>query len=87
MNLEHIALNISEPEEIKSFFCEILGMREIRHFVLDRKLAGEIFGIEKETASKADQHGYSCIRLTRGNSELIFIKDKSGNIFELKQAS
>lgn len=123
MNLEHIALNIADLKEIESFYCEILGMSEIRHFVLDKNLAREIFGIEKETtvfqlkkneivleifliperlengfshlcisisdreeiASKADQNGYSCMRMKRGNSDMIFIKDKSGNIFELKQ--
>jgi len=123
MNLEHVALNIADPEEIESFYCEILGMSEIRHFVLDKNLAREIFGIEKETtvfqlqkneilleifiiperfengfshlcisisnreeiANMADQNGYSCMRLKRGDSDMIFIMDKSGNIFELKQ--
>ena len=123
MNLEHVALNITDPEEIESFYCEILGMSEIRHSVLDKNLAREIFGIEKETtvfqlqkneilleifvrperfengfshicisisnreeiANKADQNGYSCVHLKRGNSDMIFIKDNSGNIFELKQ--
>jgi len=125
MNLEHIALNIADLKEIESFYCEILGMSEIRHFVLDKNLAREIFGIEKETtvfqlekneivleifliperfeygfshlcisisdreeiANKADQNGYSCMRLKRRNSDMIFIKDKSGNIFELKQSN
>ena len=125
MNLEHVALNIADLKEIESFYCEILGMSEIRHFVLDKNLAREIFGIEKETtvyqlkkneifleifliperfeygfshlcisisnreeiANKADQNGYSCMRLKRGNSDMIFIKDKSGNIFELKQSN
>ena len=41
MNLEHVALNIADPEEIESFYCEILGMSEIRHFVLDKDLARE----------------------------------------------
>jgi len=125
MNFEHIALNIVDLKEIESFYCKILGMSEIRHFVLDKNLAGEIFGIEKDTtvfqlqkneillevfliperfengfshlcisisdreeiANKADQNGYSCIRLKRDNSDMIFIKDKSGNIFELKQTN
>ena len=123
MNLEHVALNIADLKEIESFYCEILGMSEIRHFVLDKNPGREIFGIEKETtvfqlkkneivleiflipkrfeygfshlcisisnreeiANKADQNGYSCMRLKRGNSDMIFIKDKSGNIIELKQ--
>lgn len=123
MNLEHVALNITDPEEIESFYCDIFGMREIRHFILNKNLAMEIFGIEKEAmvfqlqkneilleifvrperfengfshicisisnreeiANKADQNGYSCVHLKRGNSDMIFIKDNSGNIFELKQ--
>ena len=125
MNLEHVALNIADLKEIENFYCGILGMSEIRHFVLEKNLASEIFGIEKETtvfqlqkneilleiflmperfengfshlcislsdreemANKADQNGYSCMRLKRGNSDMIFIKDKSGNIFELKQTN
>lgn len=125
MNLEHVALNITDQKEIEGFYCDIFGMSEIRHFILNKNLAMEIFGIEKETtvyqlkkneifleifliperfengfshlcisisnreeiANKADQNGYSCMRLKRGNSDMIFIKDKSGNIFELKQSN
>ena len=125
MNLEHVALTITDPKEIKNYYHEILGMVEIRNFKLEKDLAREIFGIEKETtifhlqkdellleifliperfengfshlcisisdreeiANKAHQNGYACIRLKRGNPDMIFIKDKSGNIFELKQTN
>ena len=39
----------------------------------------------KELAEKAIQDGYECIQLRREKSELIFIKDRSGNIFEIKE--
>ena len=124
MNLEHIALTIIDRSEIENFYHEVLGMKEIRNFVLDKDLAGDIFSIEKETevfqlqneevileiflmpgqsehgfnhicisltnreeiVKKAAQHAYKCIRLKRQNSDMIFIKDKSGNIFEIKQS-
>jgi catechol 2,3-dioxygenase-like lactoylglutathione lyase family enzyme len=123
MNLEHIALTITDYSEIKEFYQKILGFTEIRSFILQKDLAREIFGIGKETkvfhfqkadlslelfvmperfehvynhiclsipnryeiASQADQNGYECIRIRRQNSNLIFIKDKSGNLFEIKQ--
>ncbi len=39
----------------------------------------------KELVEKAIQDGYECIQLRRKKSELIFIKDRSGNIFEIKE--
>ena len=125
MNLEHVALTITDHKEIKNFYQEFLGMSEVRNFVLDKDLAREIFGFEKETTvfhlqkdellleifitpeqcehgfnhlcisipnrekivKKAVHHGYECIRVKRQNSDLIFVKDKSGNIFEIKQSS
>ncbi len=49
MNLEHIALTVTDYKEISRFYQEILGFSEIRSFVLKKDLAREIFGIEKET--------------------------------------
>lgn len=123
MRLEHVALTITDRKEITNFYHEILGMREIRNFSLDKDLAREIFAIEKETTvfhlqkeellleiflmpgqfehgfnhicisltnreeivKKAAQHAYKCIRLPGQNSDMIFIKDASGNIFEIKK--
>ena len=122
MKLEHIALSIANPEDIKNFYQDILGMNKVKSFVLNRSLANDIFGINKDTDvfllqkellsleifvikelhiknfnhiclavdyrkmlfENAGQNGYTCICKKRGNSDLIFIKDKSGNIFELK---
>lgn len=49
MNLEHIALTVTDYKEISRFYQEILGFSEVRSFVLKKDLAREIFGIEKET--------------------------------------
>ena len=123
MKFEHVAITVSEKIEIEQFYQEILGMREIKSFTLDKKLSMDIFGIEKETAvfqlkkdkllleifltpkkydpgfnhicistdnreeivKKATRHSYKCLCLKREISDLIFITDNSGNIFEVKQ--
>ncbi|MCK4880451.1 MAG: VOC family protein [Bacteroidales bacterium] len=125
MKLEHVALTVTDYNEIEQFYHEILGLREIKRFTLNRALSRDIFGIEKETAvfqlqkdkllleifltpdkrdsgfnhicisinnreeivKKATQHSYKCLRLERENSDLIFITDNSGNIFEVKQSN
>ena len=122
MELEHIALSITVPEDIKHFYQDILGMDKVKNFVLNKLLAYEIFGINKDTDvfllqkdmlfleifvvdtisarnfnhiclsvddrktvfRNAEQKGHTVICKKRGNSDLIFIKDKSGNIFEIK---
>lgn len=123
MKLEHIALSISDPEEINNFYVDILGMIETKTFVLSRALAKSIFDIEEEVSvfllekngllleiflapgqkkhhfnhicltvndretlfNKAAQNAYECIRIEREAFDLIFIKDKIGNIFEIKE--
>ncbi len=49
MKLEHVALTVTDYSEIDQFYHEILGMNEIKSFVLDKVLARDIFGIEEET--------------------------------------
>ena len=39
----------------------------------------------EEMVKRAIQQSYKCIRLKRQNSDMIFISDHSGNLFELKQ--
>jgi len=123
MNLEHIALTITDHKEIKQFYQDILGFAEIRNFILQKDLAGELFGIGKDSrvfhlqkddlllelflmpqwfehaynhicisvpareaiVNKAIRDGYACIRVRRQHSDMIFLKDKSGNVFEMKQ--
>lgn len=122
MKLEHIALSITDPEDITNFYQDILGMDKVKDFVLDKSLAYDIFGINKDTNvfllhkeqvfleifvinrlqiksfnhtclafddrksvfENAKQMGYTCIYKQKESSELFFIKDKSGNVFELK---
>jgi len=124
MNLEHVAFTITDYNEIEQFYHEILEMNKMKSFVLDKVLARDIFGIEKETkvfllqkdelileiflnteqhhqgfnhicistshreeiVKKATQHSYKCLRLKRKNSDMIFVTDNSGNIFEIKQS-
>ena len=123
MKLEHIAISISDPEEVKNFYQDILGMREVKSFTLQKSLAYDIFGLDEEASvfllqkndlffevfmrqeankqsfnhiclsvndretlfRKAKQKDYECIRIERDTYDLIFIKDKSGNIFEIKE--
>jgi len=123
MKLEHIALTISEPADIKDFYLDILGMKEVKNFVLNKVLTNKIFGINNETSifllQKDDisleifilpgqskhsfehicfavrdretlvensiKQNYECIRIERDLFDLVFIKDRSGNIFEIKE--
>ena len=125
MKLEHIAISIFEPEEVKNFYKNILGMREVKVFTLKKSLANDIFGLDKEALGfllekdnlsleifvkqetnrqslnhiclavnnreilyrKAKQNDYECIRIERETYDLIFIKDKNGNVFEIKESN
>ncbi len=124
MKLEHVALAIIDYNDIGHFYHEILGMKEVNSFVLDKVLANDIFGIEKEIkvfllqkdkllleifltggecvhgfnhicisvnnreeiVKRAIQNSYRCLQLKRGNSDMVFVTDNSGNIFEIKQS-
>ena len=122
MKLEHVALSITDPEDINYFYQDILGMEKVKSFVINKSLANDIFGIDKDAQvflyqrdqiffeifiidklhsesfnhvciavtdrksvfETAQEKGYTCTHKQKENSELFFIKDKSGNIFELK---
>jgi catechol 2,3-dioxygenase-like lactoylglutathione lyase family enzyme len=49
MELGHIALTVTDHNEIQGFYHEVLGMKEIRSFSLDKHLVRHIFGIEETT--------------------------------------
>lgn len=123
MKLEHIALTISDINEIKKFYIDILEMKELKNFVLKNGLAQKIFNINKDTSAffmqkddlfleifvsdeklkqgfnhicisvndrenlvqKSEAKNYKCVRIKREFSDLIFIKDKSDNVFEIKE--
>lgn len=122
MKLEHIALTISDSNELNNFYHGILGFKFNKKFALSKELSKQIFNISTipavnlmqrdnifleifiypkiskqkynhiclaiknrtEICKKAIDNGYTCIHIKRDISDLIFIKDKSGNIFELK---
>ena len=123
MKLEHIALTISDIDEVKNFYIDIIEMKELKNFVLKKELTQKIFNINTDTSvfflqkddlfleiflsdekfkqgfnhicisvkdrenliTKAEAQNYECIRIERDFSDLIFIKDKSGNVFEIKE--
>ncbi|MBI9039182.1 MAG: VOC family protein [Bacteroidales bacterium] len=123
MKIEHIALTVSDVEEVKNFYTDILEMEELKNFVLNKELSQKIFNTPEDTSAffmqkndlflelficneklkqgfnhtcisvndreaivkKAESRDYECIKIKREFSNLIFIKDKSGNIFEVKE--
>ncbi|MCB2208685.1 MAG: VOC family protein [Bacteroidetes bacterium] len=123
MKLEHIALSVSDHKEIERFYINVLGMKQIKNFVLRKDLVANIFEINEEInvfllqkdsvvfeifvttgyrkqafdhvcisinnrekfITKAMLNGYNVIRIEREIFDLIFIKDKDGNIFEIKE--
>ncbi|RLD75659.1 MAG: hypothetical protein DRJ07_17690 [Bacteroidetes bacterium] len=123
MKLEHIALSVSDHKEIEKFYTNVLGIEQIKNFILRKELAANIFGINEEITvfllqkdkvvfeifitteyrkqtfdhicisvknrekfiSKALLGGYKVTRIERELFDLIFVKDKDGNIFEIKE--
>ena len=49
MKLEHIALNIIDSKEVIDFYQNVLGMVEVKNFILEKGLAKQFFGISKDT--------------------------------------
>lgn len=122
MKIEHIGLTIKDPVEIDHFYCEVLGMRRIRDFILYKDVSEVVFGIEEDIQvaflekdgmtielfvseqtnknpidhicisvsdrklliQKAQQKGYTYTRIKRPEYDLVFLKDKSGNLFEVR---
>lgn len=125
MKLEHIALTISDPEEINNFYRNLLDLKLEKTFILSKNLAEKVFHFSKETSVftlqneklclevfvasgqkqrsfnhlclsvknreelflKTEKENYDCTRIERDVFDLMFIKDKYGNIFELKEKS
>jgi catechol 2,3-dioxygenase-like lactoylglutathione lyase family enzyme len=123
MKLAHIALSVSDHKEIEKFYTNVLGMKQIKTFVLRKGLAANIFEINKEITvfllqrdkvvfeifittgyrkqafdhvcisiknrekfiNKVLLNGYKVIRIEREIFDLIFIKDKDENIFEIME--
>ena len=123
MELEHKALSVSDYKEIEKFYINVLGMKQIKNFVLRKELTSNIFEINEDInvylvqkdrvvfeifvttenrkqtfdhicisiknrekfITKVLLNGYKVIRIERELFDLIFIKDKDGNIFEIKE--
>ena len=123
MKLNHIAITVKEFSEIEKFYKDLLGMKDVRQFVLNKNLSRNIFSLENETTAyllqkddlffevfilpesfekgfnhicisvpdreglikNAKEKNYEVTRIEREHFDLIFVKDKSGNIFEVKQ--
>ena len=121
--LEHIAVTINEENDIQAFYKDLLGLKEIKKFDLDKDLSEKLFGISDTVPvtlfssdgllvelfltdrkkdpvydhicisvqnrdniiKKAGSMGFSVTNIERGSKDgLLFIKDNSGNIFEIK---
>jgi len=121
--LEHIGITINEENDIQAFYRDLLELKEIKKFDLDKDLSEKLFGISDTVSvtlfssdgllmelfltdrkqdpvynhicisvrdrddfiKKAESAGFSVINAERGSKEdLVFIKDNSGNIFEIK---
>jgi len=123
MELNHIALTVTNHQEITDFYQDILGFQTMRVFELEEQLSEKIFGISTDVAvavltrdelsievfvsntpviqgfghiclnvdkrveiiRKAKAMSYKVISIDRGSYDLIFIKDKNGNLIELKE--
>ena len=123
MELNHIALTVTDHQEVIDFYQDILGFQTMRVFELEEQLSDKIFGIKTDVAvavltrdeltleifiSKTPlKHGfghiclnvkkrdeiirkakalkYKIVSIDRGTYDLIFISDKNGNLFELKE--
>lgn len=121
--LNHIGMVINKVSEIENFYQNILGMKIVKQFRLDRELSNKIFKIDRETdvymmqkddlilelfvaqnpdsvnyqhicisvhsrkkiIEKAKKDNYSCLIMPRKKYDIVFIKDSSGNIFEVKE--
>ncbi|MFO7829540.1 MAG: VOC family protein [Bacteroidales bacterium] len=123
MKLEHVAIKVNSSDEIINFYQNMLGMEQVRNFVLDKSLSTKIFGVNEnltvylmqrddlvleifilkqnqqqlinhlcisidnreEIIKKIHERDFETIIIEREQSDLVFIKDKSGNIFEIKE--
>jgi len=48
--LGHIGLTINHKEDIKDFYKDLLGMREIKNFVIPQRISQQVFQINKSNS-------------------------------------
>ena len=75
---DEVEVMVVEKEEVRMelFFSKHRRGKSLQHICLD-------VADREDLASRAKKSGYVVIRVERPVRNLIFIKDKSGNIFEL----
>jgi len=75
---DEVEVYVVEKEKVRMelFLSQHRRGKSLQHICLD------VFGREA-LAEKAQKAGYAITRVVRPGRDLIFIKDKSGNIFEL----
>lgn len=49
MKHHHTGITIKEESEVQNFYCEVLGMKIIRDFIINASLAEKIFNLSKDT--------------------------------------
>lgn len=121
--LNHIGITINNVSEIKNFYQNVLGMKIVKQFTINKDLSNQVFQINKETevyimkkddlilelfinknsvpnrydhicisvSSRSDlirqakNNNYTCKIISRENFDLVFVKDRLGNKFEIKE--
>ena len=121
--LQHIALEVADPEKGARFFTEILGLTKQKSSTLPAALNRALFGFSEDTAmetwsdgaltvevfitgtpvspsyshvclgvpdiaaflEKCAAHGVPIITAPKGDKEIVFIKDFSGNLYEITE--
>ena len=95
MKLEHLALSIRDRNEIERFYRDILGMKVIRNFQMDKDLAFDIFrltespevfllqkdGLQLEIflSSQKHPHGFDHICISTTQREALVKKAKQNS--------
>lgn len=88
VELANKIFNIHKPTQ--AFFMEGHGLALELFIDKNKKQAGFnhwclSIPVREEFLKNAEKHNVEIIRIPRGSYDLIFIKDASGNIFEIKE--
>lgn len=124
MEYHHLALSINCENDIQDFYIDVLGMKLIHSFEINKNLSSIMFNIDdsfpvfmmqknevkieiflndyirtpnfshlcvsvsnrEDLVEEAKNRGYKTNVIKREKGDLIFIYDKSGNPFEIKQS-
>ena len=75
MKIIHIALNYADEEQADTFFGKVLGLKQIKKFMISCDFSDLVFGVKKNTKVKV----YSDNKTT---FEIFITPNKTENIFE-----